>query len=202
MRSKNGGEQFKPGQLVGWKYRNALVLGRVLRSDEDRVTMQPVSKPTGASQVTRHKDKVFPHLDEHDTSTAMARGGHMARRETTSAIEPLNAKFGGPARGRSRSRTSTTTRATGNEDVSASAGASTGSGSHSGVVRRRTNASRASAIPASKSRSIPAGTSESSPTLSSSSVNSPSTSKAGTRGSSSSSNPPAKRSRRALSRSS
>jgi hypothetical protein len=99
MSSSNSGSgaRFKHGELVGWKFRQALVLGHVeSTSGNGTVEVKPVHYQ--GRMVRRRPDHLFPasSLSEHDKAEALAHGGHMARRGTTSDIGALNAKFGGP----------------------------------------------------------------------------------------------------------
>ena len=72
------------GDLVGWKYRAALVLGHVSAVDGDMLSITPVSKPE--SRVRRKLEKVLleREMDPADVEEAMKRHGHMARTATKS----------------------------------------------------------------------------------------------------------------------
>jgi hypothetical protein len=77
-------DEVKPGMLVGWKYRAALVLGHVKSVEKggDMLRITPISKPE--SSVSRRREKVLleRELDKADIEAAMASGGHMARTAT------------------------------------------------------------------------------------------------------------------------
>lgn len=79
-------KSLKKGQLIGWKFRAALVLGTVDHSEGDTVFAHALNPATRASTVTRRREKVLTEaeLDPADISTAKSRGGHMARRDTHS----------------------------------------------------------------------------------------------------------------------
>lgn len=71
----------KKGDIVGWKFRQGLVLGTVDHVDGDKVYAKSVHTGT---MVTHHREKVLlrSELDEGDVQTALKQGGHMARRKT------------------------------------------------------------------------------------------------------------------------
>jgi hypothetical protein len=76
--------EVKPGMLVGWKFRAALVLGHVKSVEKggDMLHITPISKPQ--STVSRRREKVLleRELDKADIEAAMQRHGHMARTAT------------------------------------------------------------------------------------------------------------------------
>ena len=74
--------ELAEGALVGWKFRQALVVGHVKGVEGGSVLVTPVSKP--GSTVKRKREKVLTEseLDKADVEAALARGGHMARTAT------------------------------------------------------------------------------------------------------------------------
>jgi hypothetical protein len=80
-------DEVQSGALVGWKFRQALVLGHVKSVEKGKggdvmLKITPVSKPE--STVSRRREKVLleGEMDKADVEAAMARHGHMARKET------------------------------------------------------------------------------------------------------------------------
>lgn len=69
----------KKGSLVGWKYRAALVMGKVIDIQGQKLILAPISKPD--SRVTRQRVKVIleSELDRADVEEALSHGGHTAR---------------------------------------------------------------------------------------------------------------------------
>ena len=75
----------KEGALVGWKFRNALVLGHVKAVDGDMLHIAPVSKP-GADVRGRKREKVLleEEMNRADVEKGLKQGGHMARTQVKS----------------------------------------------------------------------------------------------------------------------
>lgn len=80
-------DDVKEGDLVGWKFRAALVVGKVIDVEGDKLTLSPISKPE--THVKRSREKVIleSELDKEDVKEALREGGHMARRKMHSSSE-------------------------------------------------------------------------------------------------------------------
>lgn len=77
-------DDVKPGDLVGWKFRAAMVMGRCKDVSGDKLTLSPISHPD--STVVRKREKVIlaSELDQKDVDAALNHGGHIARKQLVS----------------------------------------------------------------------------------------------------------------------
>lgn len=82
--STHAEKEIKPGDLCGWKYGGALILGHVTPDgvNGDKISMQPLSKPgKPGSVVTRRRETIIleSELDKEDVEEAVEEGGHIAK---------------------------------------------------------------------------------------------------------------------------
>lgn len=97
-REKGSGQStadFRPDDLVIWKYRAGLVGGHVRDVDEASGVIHIQPMRSGTHIVSRHADKLFPAsaLSKHDLEELRDHGGHMPRRDMTSRIAYLEPRL-------------------------------------------------------------------------------------------------------------